>query len=154
MFSDAWDMKSREVGRTKEHLKKEVSQLQAKIDRLLGRLVDAENASVVSAYENRIDRMQHEKRILEDRLHNTGKSHASFEETFELALRFLANPLKIWQSGQLDMQRLVLRLAFSEPISYCRKTGLQTVKTALPFNALGSFSLPKAEWWSLGGSNP
>ena len=61
----------------------------------------------------------------------------SFEELFELALGFLSNPWKLWQSEHLEDKRTVLKLAFEDRLTYCRKSGLRTPKTSLPFNMLG-----------------
>ncbi|WP_027263376.1 hypothetical protein [Sedimentitalea nanhaiensis] len=154
MFRDAWELRREDSAKTALFMKQDAQQLQLKIDRLVDRLVDADSDSVVKAYEQRIERMQHDKRLLEDRMQNAGKPAASFEEMFELAMRFLSNPWKIWETGHLGLRRTVIRMAFSEPVSYCRKTGLRTAKTTLPFNMLGIFLQLSAEWWSLGGSNP
>lgn len=140
MFSDAWDLRARDAASISTRLKQEASQIQIKIDRLVDRLVEADTASVVSAYEQRIERLQHDKRLSEDRLKNAGVPATSFEDTFELALRFLVNPWKMWDIGHLELRRTLLRMVFAEPVSYCRKTGLRTPKTALPFNVLEDFS--------------
>ena len=46
------------------------------------------------------------------------------------------------------------RLAFSEPISYCRKTDLRTAKTTLHFNALGDFYATKSGMVEPSGIEP
>ena len=38
----------------------------------------------------------------------------------ELALKFLSNPCKLWESGNLTLQKMVLRLAFAEHLAYSR----------------------------------
>lgn len=83
-----------------------------------------------------------------------GVPAASFEDTFELALRFLVNTWKMWDIGHLELRRTLLRMVFAEPVSHCRKTGLRTPKTALPFNVLEGFPQLSAVWWSQGESNP
>ena len=140
MFQDAWDLRAREADNISARLRQEASQLQLKIDRLVDRLVEADQSSLVAAYEARIERLQHDKRLAEDRYKNASAPSTSFEDTFEHALRFLANPWNIWQSGHLALRRTVLRMVFAEPVTYCRKTGLRTAKTTLPFNALGGFT--------------
>jgi site-specific DNA recombinase len=64
---------------------------------------------------------------------------------FELALSFLSNPWKLWASGQYHLRRIVLRLTFSDRITYCRQNGFSNVKTALPFNILRGISSTKLE---------
>ncbi len=62
----------------------------------------------------------------------------SFEEKLEPALQFLANPWKLWQTGQITLQRTVLRLAFTERLAYHQIGGARTPKISLPFKALTS----------------
>jgi site-specific DNA recombinase len=38
-------------------------------------------------------------------------------------LTFLANPWKLWESGNINLRRAVLKLAFAERIQYCRIQG-------------------------------
>ena len=143
MFRDAWELRRHDSLQTTSRLKDEAQELQTRIDRVVDRLLEAETDTVVSAYETRIERMQHDKRLIENRIKNAGKPSASFEETFELAMRFLSNPWKIWDMGHLGLRRTVLRLAFLEPVTYCRKEGLRTLKTAIPFSMLAEFSAVK-----------
>ncbi len=58
----------------------------------------------------------------------------------ELPLRLLSNPWKIWDTGNITLQKLVLRLAFAAPLPYHRNEGYRTIKTTLPFNVLGGNS--------------
>lgn len=62
---------------------------------------------------------------------------------FELAFSFLSNPWKLWVSGQYHLRRVVLRLAFSDRITYCRESGFSNVRTSLPFNMLRDISSTK-----------
>lgn len=48
-------------------------------------------------------------------------------------LDFAGNPLSMWQNGNLDDKRLVLKLAFAKPITYDKEAGLGTAVTSLPF---------------------
>ena len=154
MFRDAWDVRARDAQNVSARLRQEASKLQIKIDRLVDRLVEADTPSVVTAYEACIERLQHDKRLAEDRLKNGSNPATSLEDTFELALRFLANPWKIWDTGHLGLRRTVLRMVFLEPVSYCRKTGLRTAKTTLPFNVIGDFSDTKCGMVDPSGIEP
>ncbi|PCI44308.1 MAG: hypothetical protein COB49_11265 [Alphaproteobacteria bacterium] len=68
-------------------------------------------------------------------------------------MNFLSNPHKIWCSGKFNLQRIVLKLAFSEPLVYCRETGYRTPKTALPFKVLAGISGGKKLMVRLKGEN-
>ena len=154
MFLEAWNLRAKEVENVSRRLKQEAVHLQEKIDSLVDRMVEADAPGVVAAYEARIERLQNDKRLLEDRVENTARPVTSFEDTFEHALRFLANSYEIWSSGHLGLRRTVLRLVFAEPISFCRKTCLRTAKTTLPFNALQSFSADKCGMVDPSGIEP
>src|SRR5690606_27564415 len=70
------------------------------------------------------------------------------------ALRFLSSPWKIWQNADVIGRKTVLRLAFSQPLPYCRKEGLRTPDLAFPFKALAGLSTPKSEMAHRGGFEP
>jgi len=91
--------------------------LDKQIEGLLDRIVTAQNTSVIVAYEKRIENLGHEKAVLAEKLDQKAKPAHSFTDMFELSLDFIANPWKLWASGQLALQRTVLRLAFADKIS-------------------------------------
>ncbi len=74
-----------------------------------------------------------------------GKPRHTYEESFEHAMRFLANPWNIWKNSDLTLKRTVLRLAFVEPLLYCRNQGLRAPKLSLPFKALGEIFSNRCE---------
>lgn len=135
-------------------VKSNIKQLDKQIDQLLDRIVDASNGSVVSAYEKRIAKLEREKVLAEEQLAQSGKPRHTFEESFEHAMRFLASPWIIWENSDLTLKKMVLRLAFVEPLPYCRNEGLRTPNLALPFKALGAFCSNKCEMAHLRGFEP
>ncbi len=82
------------------------------------------------------------------------RENRTFEDMFELALGFLKNPCKLWDSGKLSLQRTVLKLAFSGQISYCRGEGLRTPELSLPFKALTAFQMGDLKMARPGGFEP
>ena len=91
----------------------------------------------MSAYEKRIEKLEMEKLVLSEKITEKTKPTRSFAEMFELSLEFTANPWKPWESGHLTLKRTVLRLAFSEQITYSRNTGLRTPQVSVPFGFFG-----------------
>lgn len=126
MFSDAWNMQLQKSLEAAGGLKANIKRLDKQIDQILDRIVDATNDSVVSAYEKKIAKLEREKVLTEEQLANAGKPRHTFEESFEHAMRFLSSPWKIWHNADLTLKKTVLRLAFTEPLPYCRKQGLRT----------------------------
>ncbi len=145
MFQDIWNNRAAQSEATTQSLLREASQLQKQIDKLIDRLVNATGDSVIEAYEQRIAKMQQDKKVLMERINNLAVKQDTFSKTFEHAMRFLSNPYKVWEKGSFDLKRNVLNLVFSEPLVYCRNEGLRTAKTALPFKVLGDFSTKNLE---------
>lgn len=137
MFADLWNTR---LARRREqaalhHAKR--AELDKQIEGFLDRLVAAENPSVIAAYEKRIAQLEQEKLIVAERAASVQVPPLPFDKMFELAMRFLAKPCKLWESGRIDLQRLVLRLTFTDPIPYCRDSGFRTPELSIPFKTLG-----------------
>ena len=139
MFRDAWNQRLAQAGEITKALQKSIVGIERQIEQLLDRIVDATNGSVIAAYEKRIAKLEREKAITTEQATMLGTPRHTFEESFEHAMTFLANPWKLWINGGLDRKKTVLRLAFADRITYCRNEGLRTPKIALPFKALTAF---------------
>ena len=135
-------------------LQKELKALEKTIDDLLDRIVETTNASVISAYESRIAKLEREKLITTEKLEKTTKPKLKRKEFIELPLLFLSNPWRIWVSGNLTLQKTVLRLLFKEKLQYIRKQGYRTPKTTISFNDLVDICSNKCEMVRLEGLEP
>jgi site-specific DNA recombinase len=116
--------------------KKELADAEKQIRILLDRIIAAEHPGVIAAYTERLAKLETEKAIMIEKIENTDKKPARFEELFELSMKFLANPCKLWESGRFSLKRIVLKLAFADHLVYDPKTGVRTPALALPFKAL------------------
>lgn len=79
----------------------------------------------MSAYEKRIAELERSKLVLEEQRQNAAPRAGTFDELFELAMSFLANPSKLWVLGKLEYQKLVLRLTFADRLVWCPETGFK-----------------------------
>ena len=154
MFRDAWDMKLAQATESAKALKQSVTKLEKQIEGLLDRIVETGTPSVVKAYEQRIAKLEREKALATEKLGEIGRPRHTLEESFELAFEFLSCPWRIWKNADLALRKTVLRLAFSDPLPYCRNAGLRTPKIALPFKVLGGFHRQKCEMAHRGGFEP
>jgi len=154
MFKSAWTQRQAQADALLDSLRAESTKVDQQIEGLLDRVVDASTPSVITAYEKRIAALEQRKLLITEKLEIRVRPAHSFEELFELAFGFLRNPCKIWDSGQLTLQKMVLRLAFSEPISYCRNSGLRTPNLSLPFKMLTGLETGKMEMARPGGFEP
>lgn len=142
---DAWDKRFAIGQSEKTALKNQLDGLNGQIESLLDRIVETTNASVVSAYADKIDKLERDKILLRAKLDAVAPAKGRLEECIELSLRFLSSPWKIYKNGDFAMRQTVLRLAFAEPLRYCPNGMYRTPEFSFPFRYLGGFSGPKSE---------
>jgi site-specific DNA recombinase len=139
MFKDAWNGRVEQAKLAARSTKRQLADVEKQIDALLTRIVSTNNATVVKAYENKIAEFEKSKAVLTENLVQKAPTARRFEETLELSTIFLSSPWKLWESGQMNLRRMLLRLAFTGRFDYHRNGGARTPKIALPFKALGVF---------------
>ena len=139
MFRDAWTQRLAQAEDIIKSGKNQIKAIEKQVDALLVRIIDTTNPTVIRAYEGKISELERSKTKLQDQLaHHITPASGTFEEKLEPALQFLANPWKLWESGQITLRRMVLKLASTDRITYHRNQGARTTKIALPLKALGS----------------
>ena len=137
MFRDAWDQLKSQSSEMRKILERNVTETERSIDHLVQRAMQVSNPRLVAAYERNIESLENERLVLLEKLENPGRTEHSFDSLFELSMQFLSSPCKFWHSGKIDLQKMVLRLVFSEPPKYSRENGFLNSKFSLPFNMLG-----------------
>ena len=140
MFQAAWSARTSQAETIREEARRQLKALDAQIDTLLDRIVEATNARVISAYESKIAKLERDRAAIVEQSANQAEPKGSFEEQLEPVLTFLASPWKLWETGSVHLRRVVLKLAFTNPIKYCRNKGARTPNLAFPFKALEGFS--------------
>ncbi|MBU2961585.1 recombinase zinc beta ribbon domain-containing protein [Citreicella sp. C3M06] len=120
MFKDAWNMRLAQAQGVGKELRKQAAQIEKQIDTLVERTVEATSASVMSAFERKVEKLEEERILIKEQMASAGKPKHTFEESCELAMQFPASPCKIWNNYDFERPRMVLRLAFVEPLGYCR----------------------------------
>lgn len=143
MFRTAWNTRRDQAKGIIQSGKKQIKEIEKEVDALLTRILDATNSTVIKKYEDRISDLEGQKARLAENLANQTEPKGTFEEKLEPVLTFLANPYKLWESGNITLRRTVLRLAFQDHLKYCRFEGPRTPDLALPFKALEGFQLGK-----------
>jgi len=136
MFRQAWDIQADKAKEYVSVYRKQLSGLEKEINQLLDRILDASSPRVVQAYEKRIDELENQKLVLEEKLQKSTAPKHSFEEILELSVKFLTNPYKIWASGRFNLRRMMLKLVFADRLLYCKKEGYRTEKITLIFSDL------------------
>ncbi len=126
MFRKAWDIRGEQLAQEAKYYEKQIADAQKQIDVLLDRIVEADNATVIKAYEKKIDSLEKEKIILQENQAKPAPSTRDFCASLELSLNFLSKPWKLWAKGNISLRRTVLKLVFTDHLSYCRETGART----------------------------
>lgn len=137
MFDHIWERLSDQASEMTDVLKKKMLNLEKNIDQTVERAVSANNPRVIAAYEKNIEALEREKLLIAEKLKNPGRTKYTFDELFEHSMRFLASPCKLWDTGRLDLRKIVLKLVFTEHLHYHPKTGFLNTKLSMPFNVLG-----------------
>lgn len=145
MFRDLWDRRAKEAKGLRTALKLETVAKEKQIGQFLDRIVDADSPTVIKAYEKRIGQLEREKLLLDEKIAKCGTPARGYDETFQTAMTFLANPWNLWETGRLEDRRAMLKLVFPGHLIYSRKSGFQTPEIAMPFKALEDISSPKRE---------
>ncbi|WP_425411842.1 recombinase zinc beta ribbon domain-containing protein [Leisingera aquimarina] len=145
MFRDIWEAKRKSVKADQSAYQRQIYQVEKKIDDFIEMIANATNPTAAGLYEKKIEDLLRTKEVLAQKSANLGESQPAFKDVFEPSIRFLGNPYKIWKNSDFSWKRAVLRLAFSEPLKYCKKEGYRTPKTALPFKVLEGVGCGKSE---------
>lgn len=137
MFKDIWEHRLSQSAAHKAALGAELVKIERQVSQLLDRIVETDVASVISAYEARIRKLETEKLLVAEKLSTTGRPARTFDDALRNSLTFLASPWKLWESGQLESRQAVLKLAFSGSLAYKKNEGFRTPNLSLPFKVLG-----------------
>ena len=154
MFREIWEHRRASLKDAANAVRGQIAKLDGEINSFLDRIADASSATVISAYERRINLLEAKKLELQEKAAESARPIKPFEEAFQTPLKFLENPLKLWRSGDLAQRRLLLKMAFSERPKYTRGGGFPTPRMALPFRVLGQLQDGCREMARRGGFEP
>ena len=136
MINSAYTQRKAQMSAIKSTLKRDITKLEKEIDEFLKRIVSTQTASVIDIYEKKIAELERSKLLANEKLAKTASKKSSRSQSLELSLQILGNPWKLWGSGNLMLQKTLLRLAFTDRLTYCRNQGYRTPKMSIPFKVL------------------
>jgi site-specific DNA recombinase len=137
MFADAWNKRHAEAQGETKQLRRRSKAIGRQIEAAIDQILIEDHEGIKRALKKKLVALESEKAICKEKAGNLSNVSENFDDVFELALRFLENPFKIWKNGDLAAKRTVLRLVFSRSISYCRENGVRTPEWTIPFKVLG-----------------
>ncbi len=100
---------------------------------------------MIAAYEDRIRKLEEEKIVLRERMEKVRQPASTFDNALRTALAFLSNPQILWDTGEPEHRRTVLKLTFAERLRYARNEGFRTAELSLPFKVLGRITGAESE---------
>ena len=112
-----------------------------RVDRILA----TESQTVRRAIETKIEKLEREKIGLVEKAAEPLPNVGRFEECIELGIQFLSRPWDIYKNGSFTLRQTVLRLVFSQPLTFTPDGVYGTIKTTLPFKVLGGLSAKKCK---------
>jgi len=154
MFEKLWNHRIATAETRTRSFKVDLAKVEKQVDQFLDRIADADTPSVITAYENRIRKLEAEKLVLAEKVANCGRPLRSFDQTLRTSFDFLENPWKLWASKRFEDKRMVLKLAFADNLTYVRNAGFRTANLALPFKVLADFSDGNLDMVRLAGFEP
>src|SRR5690606_23517751 len=104
-------------------LKAQLAKTEQQVEQFLDRIVEADTASIVTAYERRIRKLEEQKIVIKEKIANCGRPVRSFDETLRTALEFLGNPHRLWVSKHPADRQAVVKLTFLHRPAYVRNEG-------------------------------
>lgn len=139
MFCELWDHRGKQAGARRQLIADEMCNLDKQIEEALDRVMEVTVPSVIARIETRIRKLEEQRLLLAERLAVVGQPASKFEDALRTALDFLANPCILWKSDRLEDRRTVLKLTFTERLSYKCKEGFRTASLSMPFSILVGF---------------
>ncbi len=125
---------------TRAEIKNRLTEIGAQIENLQDRIMEGKSEILVASYERRVEKLEREKLLLNEKLGANAKPRQKPSQEFEPALGFLKNPMNLWRSDDLARKQAVMKMLFAARPGYKKKIGVRTPIYASPVNALAAIS--------------
>ncbi len=151
---DIWDHNIKYAESIVASAKAKQVALERQIDKLVDKIVDVSNPRVMEKIECRIDELEREKLVMQEKAAKSPVPERSFEDAVRTSVEFLSNPQKLWASGDIHHKKTLLRLMLEHRLEYVRNKGLRTPQTSLPFRVIGGLQGKNIGMAHRGGFEP
>lgn len=95
MFKKLWENESAKTSDNRSKLEAEYAKCESDINTALTRILESSNSAVVSAFEKRIESLETEKLLIQEKIAKCGSEIAPSDEMYRTSLEFLSNPHKL-----------------------------------------------------------
>ncbi len=154
MFKQLWKQQQKSHAAQKEVIKQEYQNVDKEIQKLLDKIVETSSTTVQQKLESRIDELEQQKLLLEDKMEKTGRPTKTYDGMYRTAMDFLLNPHKYWTYGDFTQKRTVLKLVFADRLTWVRNGVYRTPNLSLPFKVLDTYFKDKNGMVEMAGFEP
>ncbi len=140
MFDKVWVHRAQSQQERQAVLASEKAQIERKINQLLDRIIEAETPTVARAYEKKIKELEELKIIMSEKIENCGHPVRDRAGAYRTTLEFIKKPFNLWKLGRFEDKRAVIKLAFTDRLTWVRNEGYRTAHLSLPFKHLSAES--------------
>lgn len=113
MFRMVWDYRKHNAQAMSDSARREITGIERGIEQVMDNLMKASSATVISAYERRIEDLEKQKRVLLERLAQSTQPVRSFDESFRTAA--IALPFSLLMEFANDNSVMVRLEGFEPP---------------------------------------
>ncbi|MEM8554809.1 MAG: hypothetical protein AAGF71_08295 [Pseudomonadota bacterium] len=112
MFRSPWDGRAAQANELRQGAARQIRAIDAEIEALVKRLTKTDNHRVISAMETTLEKLERDRAIAVEQSEKQCLPRGTFEEKLEPALHFFATPWKLWETGDVALRRVMLKVAF------------------------------------------
>lgn len=119
---------------------REVEEIERAIKKYCDKVLETDSKVLIKRYEEKIEELNGRKLRLGSKIEADAANleRYDFETALGTVFDFVKEPLQMWKSGKIELQRTVLRLVFREPLAYRRESGFETATLSLPLEIAAS----------------
>lgn len=136
IFRKRWNEAEAKAGEGRIAIKREAALIEKKIGQILDKIVESESRAVIARLEGEVEKLELDKLVLDEKASSCGTIATDYDETFQTAFDFIANPWNLWSNGTFEDKRIVLNLTLGSHLEYDWNEGVRTAELSLPFRLL------------------
>lgn len=154
IVEDVYERRKSEACVASHDNERKVEELETEIKSLTKRVAKTQSESVIMAYEDRIEEIEKQKKLIGDKHEKMTSSLAEIRTAFNEVMRYLENPADTWVSGGVNDKKRVLKLVFAEKYVYDRESNVGTPKLSILYRFFEQFHGSKLQNVEMGGIEP
>ncbi len=152
---DIWNEKVGEVKKREEKDKNRLKEILGEVDGFMDRVSKSKKETLIQEYEQQIERLSEERKVLEERINGTQqKLSISFETALEKVFEILKNPHTQWEKEDLSEKRLIFKIIFESKLAYDPQNGFGTAELSLPLRVFKQVIDPNVQDVEMAGVEP